>query len=184
MARAHFVKAARKAIPESGIKVGDSYYWWKFRYGGKRVSKTPPRRSQLTQSDFLGQLYDIEDELGDLQADDTLQSMVEDIAQRLHDLASECEDKRNNMPEQLQDSESGTLLQERYDACEAAADELEQIDWERNDDDFEEPEREEGEDEATYLQRIQDARDEHDREQEEAHWNAKLEEVQAVSINV
>jgi hypothetical protein len=52
MARAHFVKKARKAIPGTDIKKGDSYYWWKFRFGGKRTSKTAPKASQLTQSEF------------------------------------------------------------------------------------------------------------------------------------
>lgn len=72
MARATFVKKARKDIPGTDIKAGESYYWWKFRFGGKHYSKTPPRRSQLTQSDFLGQLYAIEDEIQGLVADDTL----------------------------------------------------------------------------------------------------------------
>jgi hypothetical protein len=54
MPRVNFVKKARKAIPSSGIKVGDSYYWWKFRYGGKFVSKERPRQSQLTQSKLSG----------------------------------------------------------------------------------------------------------------------------------
>lgn len=31
MPRVTHVKKARKAIPGTDIKVGDSYYWWKFR---------------------------------------------------------------------------------------------------------------------------------------------------------
>ncbi len=56
MARAHFVKKARKDNPAAGIKAGDSYYWWKFRRGGKHYSKTAPRPSQLTQSEYLRRL--------------------------------------------------------------------------------------------------------------------------------
>lgn len=35
MARATLVKKARKDIPGTDIKAGDSYYWWAFRFGGK-----------------------------------------------------------------------------------------------------------------------------------------------------
>ena len=42
MPRVNYVKKARKAIPGADIKVGDAYYWWKFRYGGKHVSKIRP----------------------------------------------------------------------------------------------------------------------------------------------
>lgn len=128
MAKATFVKAARKAVPSAGINVGDSYYWWAFRYGGKHYSKTPPKPSQLTQSNFLAQLYAIQEDQGDLPADDNLPSAVEDLVSRLNDLADECESNRENMPESLQDSETGQLLESRADACRSAADELEGLD--------------------------------------------------------
>ena len=41
MARAIFVKKARKNIPGTSIKTGDSYYWWKFRFGVPRVPRNP-----------------------------------------------------------------------------------------------------------------------------------------------
>jgi hypothetical protein len=63
MPKVIFVKKAQKDIPGTNIKKGDSYYWWKFRFGGKRTSKTYPKRSQLTQSDFLQRIYEIEDQL-------------------------------------------------------------------------------------------------------------------------
>ena len=52
MPRVTHVKAARKDNPV--CKKGESYYWWKFRYGGKRYSLTRPRASQLTQSAYYG----------------------------------------------------------------------------------------------------------------------------------
>jgi len=66
MARANFVKAAAKDYPEQGIKKGDSYYWWKFRHGGKRYSKTMPKQSQLTQSEFLSGVWSVEETLAEL----------------------------------------------------------------------------------------------------------------------
>jgi hypothetical protein len=129
MAKATFVKAARKAVPSAGIEVGDSYWWWKFRYGGKHYSKTRPKQSQLTRSEFYGQIYSIQEEIEELQPTDELQSQVEDIANRLRDLGEEQSSKRDNMPDSLQDSATGELLQERADACENAASELESIDF-------------------------------------------------------
>jgi hypothetical protein len=157
MARATFVKKARKDIPEAGIKAGESYYWWKFRYGGKRYSKTPPRRSQLTQSAFYSTLYDIEDRLGELRADDGLETDVADIAQELRELAEECESSLENMPDQLRDGDAGQMLQERVEACNNAADELDALTF--------------------------DVSDKEDDESETDFWQAKLEEVQAVSID-
>lgn len=132
MPKVHFVKSARKPIPRAGIEVGDSYYWWKFRYGGKQVSKTPPKRSQLTQSSFLAQLYDLEDgieeQLQGASDQDELRSMVEDIAAEIQNLCEEARDSLEAMPEQLQDGDTGELLQSRIDACEEWADEVESID--------------------------------------------------------
>lgn len=142
MARVHFVEKARKAIPSAGIEVGDSYYWWKFMVGGrggaKRVSKTQPTRSQTTQSDFYSAVYDLEDRISDLQIEDyatpdDLKSELDDIASEIRQLGEEQDEKFNNMPEGLQQGDTGQLLEERRDACEAWADELEAIDVEEVD---------------------------------------------------
>lgn len=129
MPRVNFVKKARKAIPESGIKVGESYYWWSFRYGGKRVSKTHPRPSQLTQSEYLSTAYSLQEQLEDFEIDPedmaSLSNELTSIADDLRTLGSEQEDKRSNMPDQLQDGEIGERLQNRAEACEEVASELE-----------------------------------------------------------
>lgn len=138
MARAHFVKKARKDYPEHGIAKGDSYYWWKFRYGGKRYSKTRPRPSQLTQSDFLSTVYAYQEQIEDIDIDpDDLQSVADElrsVAEELETLGQEQEDKIDNMPDSLQDSEVAELLRERGESCstvagdlEAAADEIEEL---------------------------------------------------------
>lgn len=159
MARAHFVKKARKAIKGTDIKKGDSYYWWKFRFGGKHTSKTPPRRSQLTQSAFLGALYDLEDRIGDAKADADLPDELRSIAEELRSLAEECEEKHGNMPDSLQESDTGQMLQDRAQACNDAADELDQI--------------------ADGC----DVADKEADQSEEEYWQAQLEEAQAVSID-
>lgn len=118
MARANYVKAARKDIPGTDIKAGDSYYWWKFRYGGKRYSKTYPKRSELTQSAFYSQLYDLEDRISDFSPSgaDDFNSFKEEIKDEIEEMKSQCEESLENIPESLREGNSGTLLQERIDA--------------------------------------------------------------------
>jgi hypothetical protein len=158
MAKATFVKKAQKDYPDHDIKKGESYYWWRLMVGGrggpKQYSKTSPRRSQLTNSEFLGTIYDIEDDLGNLTAGPNLQEDVQDLANRLNELADETEEKFNNMPDGLQQGDTGQMLEERAQGCRDTAEELEGIDFE-------------------------DDKAESDKE----YWDEKLEEIQQVSFN-
>jgi hypothetical protein len=146
MARVHRVEHARKAIPSAGIEVGDSYYWWAFMVGGRggprHVSKTYPRRSQTTQSEFYAGVYDLEDRIGELDASidagayesgDDLKSELEDIVSEIRQLGEEQGEKFDNMPEGLQQSDIGQMLEERRDACESWADAIESIEVEEVD---------------------------------------------------
>jgi len=129
MPKVHFVKKARKDHPPD-IKKGESYYHWKFRYGGIRRSKTRPKPSQLTQSEFLSQLYDLQErrdavcEHGPTDDFDSFKTEIEDIADEIESLGEECSEKHDNMPEQLQDGDVGQLLEERASRCEDMAQEL------------------------------------------------------------
>ncbi len=143
MARAHFVKKARKDIVRGDAVIvakGESYYWWKFRYGPKQVSKNRPHRSQLTQSGFLSSLYSIEDEIeANLPADSDLQGAVENLISELESLRDECQSSLENMPEHLQESStSGQLLTERIDALEGWISDLENVDFDVDADEDEE----------------------------------------------
>jgi len=136
MPRVNFVKRARKDNPV--VKKGESYYWWKFRFGPKQYSKTYPKRSQLTQSSFLSQLYDLEDELeksiGEATTTEELQEIVEGMKGDIEQLTYEVQESLENMPEHLQDSsDSGMMLQERIDSLESWHSELENIDFEPDD---------------------------------------------------
>lgn len=126
MPRVHKRKAA-KDYPDHGIVKGDTYYYTKMKTGPRssRVlrSKTPFRRSQLTGSEYLGTLYDIEDDQAKL---DSLEDSS-DIAERYRTLGEETLEKFDNMPEGLQAGDTGQMLQERADACETAADEIEDL---------------------------------------------------------
>lgn len=136
-------RKARKDYPEHGIAKGDEYWYVSIKTGARssRVmrQKTPFKRSQLTQSDYLSQLYDWEDEKADIgQMED-----AESFAERIRDLGNEQQEKLDNMPEGLQQGDTGQMIQERIDACENAASEIEEIisEWESDRDDHESKKR-------------------------------------------
>ncbi len=135
MARATFVKAARKDYPQAGIKKGESYYHWAFMVGGrggpKHYSKTPPTRSQLTSSSFLSQIYELEDR-------GFTGETPEDLQSELESLADECDSSLQNMPEGLQQGDTGQLLESRAEGCRETASEFENIDL-----DYDEPDDDE-----------------------------------------
>lgn len=140
MARATFVKKAQKDNEEAGIKKGDSYYWWEFRYGGKRYSKTAPSRSQLTQSGFLSTLYSIEDNsIANFTADtvEEFNDNKESLRCEIEELREECQSSLDNMPDHLQESSSsGQMLTERIEALEEWESEIEniEVDWDGDED--------------------------------------------------
>lgn len=139
MPKLNHVKKARKARPEHNIAVGDSYYWWQFAFSPRSVSKTMPRRSQLTRSEFLGALYDLEDELGSVNFDF---DSVEDFIQQVRDLGEEQAEKVYNMPESLQESPAAETLNERAEAMETWASEMDDV-FSRLDDELSQDEKDE-----------------------------------------
>lgn len=175
MPRVTFVKKAQKAPGQCGkcgikIKVGDSYRWWKFRYGGKRVrcdkAECAPRASDLTQSEFYSTLYSIQDSLEEAISNQSADDM-RSAAEELRSLGEECSDKRSNMPDSLQYSETGELLETRSDECSSRADEIESAADEMDDltTDWEEYaeeqsiERNEDESDEDFQQRVTEAMD-------------------------
>ena len=124
------VKSARK--DNSVCKKGESYYWWKFRYGRKRLSLTYPKRSQLTQSNFLSQLYDLQDNMEFDRAE--LEMSRDGITEQIQCLRDECQESLDNIPEHLQCAPTGELIQERIDALESWESEFENVDIEFDED--------------------------------------------------
>ena len=165
MPRVTFVKSARKDNPVA--KKGESYYWWKFRYGGKRYSKTRPRPSQLTQSPYYSQVRSLVEQIEDATVTDQEQfeELRDAMREELESLQSECQDNLDNMPDSLQYSPTGELLQERIDACDSAISDLDMFD--EFDFDEEEFDREEF-DESDYdvEDDIEANRIEHEKEQD------------------
>lgn len=122
MAKVHFVKAARKDNPVA--KKGESYYWWKPMVGGrggaKRFSKERPKPSQLTQSEFLSRLYEEQESLDAATDAEGMKA----VAEAIRELGEEQQGKYDNMPEGLQQGETGQLLEERAQGCQSWADEI------------------------------------------------------------
>jgi hypothetical protein len=181
MARAKFVKKAAKDYLEHGIKKGESYWWWKFRFGAKHFSKTAPKESQLTQSDFLQQIYSIQEHIDALFADDSLEGELEAIISDLESLKSDCEDKLSNMPDQLQD---GSILNSRVDDLDSMIGDLEAIDADVDADDIrstveDENPKEDGESDSAYEHRI----DELAGDALDTRYQDILEEIQAVTYS-
>jgi len=127
MPRVTHVKSARKDNPV--CKKGESYYWWKFRYGGKRYSLTRPRPSQLTNSPYYSQVRSLVEQIEDtnIADNDDFTALRDEITSELDNLRDECQSNLDNMPDSLQYSPTGELLQERIDACENAQSEVEGV---------------------------------------------------------
>ena len=128
MARATLVKAARKDYPAQGIKKGESYYWWKFRFGGKHFSKTPPKQSQLTGSEFLSSVYAALESLEDLGKDREAAALaIRQASEDIQEAVDQVEDNLGNMPDGLQEGDTGQMMQSRIDDGGQLASNLEQI---------------------------------------------------------
>lgn len=153
MPRVHYVKQARKANPVA--QPGEPYYWWKFRYGGKRFSKTYPRASQLTQSDKLSRIYAAQESVEDAGQPPTdardydspaaLASALREAyevwqsaASELQEVADEYEQSADNKEEYFPGT--GDEIREKADAVRNSADEAETLadDFERAASDIEE----------------------------------------------
>lgn len=125
------------------IKKGDPYRWWKFRYSPSKnkrcmAAACTPTSNDLTQSEWQHTVNDFQEQLGNLVSEfrDNMDDLpdVESLAADLDSLAEECnskadeqEEKRDNMPESLQDSDTGNLLQERAEGLRSAAEEFERL---------------------------------------------------------
>lgn len=135
MPRVTRVKKAQKKQGECGqcgvaIKKGDSYVWWKFRHGERHIRCTStscaPSRSDLTQSSFLKGLYSVQDED---PPDCDAESYRDDLVSRLEELRDDCQSSLDNMPQGLQEGDTGQLLQTRIENLEQGINDLASIDF-------------------------------------------------------
>lgn len=141
MARVRKVEKSRKAqkCGRCGCELpaGSAYFWWAFRFGGKRFRctdmKCRPRPSELTQNEFHRVLLELEERLEEARQafegsgdKDALKGDLESIAEEVRAHGEEQRDKQAELPENFQTSGVGELLEERADYCENLASEIEQ----------------------------------------------------------
>ena len=120
-------RKARKDYPQQGIKKGDMYYTADIKTGprsGRTLrSLTPLKPSQLTVSEFKSGWLGAEESLeGNFSAED-----LRSAAERIGEIGEQARDSYDNMPESLQYSQTGEMLEERSSRCEEVKGELEQI---------------------------------------------------------
>jgi DNA repair ATPase RecN len=110
---------AAKDYPKLGITKGEKCYVWRIRMARGGIdcrSKTYPRPSQLNLG-FAGQIGDIELDMGNASDVDELREFKDAI----EELGQQCQESFDNMPEGLQQGDTGQLLEERVSGCESWA---------------------------------------------------------------
>ena len=169
------VRKARKDYPREGIKAGETYYYTKLklqRGGQVKRSKTPFKPSQLTNSPFKSGWLAVQEAWEESGKDG---EAIRAAAEALTSLGEDTRGSFDNMPEGLQQGDTGQQLEARADACENAASELESLadEFEGLTEPDEEPVRdtptdEDGEDEDESFQEAYDewetAKDEYESE--------------------
>lgn len=137
MPKLNFVKKARKDNPV--VKKGEPYFWWKFAFGAKQYSAKTPARSRLTQSEFFGAIWSLEDGFVDgIDNCEDMKTAFSDFIDDLTTVMEETEAKIDNMPESLQSSPTGELLTERFEALEEWISEIESLDTDYDEEDGDE----------------------------------------------
>lgn len=186
MPRVHHIKKAAKDHMSGNtilVQKGESYYWWKFRYGGKHISMDPPKPWQLTQSEFLQAVYLAQDQIDNLDPEnmEDLDATVDAIKEGLEALRDETQERSDNLScyGGLSEGPVAVLLEERIRALEYAINQLE-IDFDNIDadaaegdfkDDWMDDDPPTDEDLKEYL-----------KEQREERLVKALEEIQSISI--
>lgn len=129
-ARVHHVKKARKSNKNLGIKKGQEYWWWKFRYGGKHISHTKPafeRAEQLTE--HQGNMRDFENRKDKLENDweGTLEEWnaeKEELEGAITEWLDELNSRKDNLPEQFQETH---ILNEQIEEIENIENEVQSL---------------------------------------------------------
>ncbi len=117
-------RKARKDYPNQGIKKGDTYYYTSLKtHGGGIVKRSlkPFKPSQLTNSPYKSGYLAAQESWED---GDKNGEAMRSVAEALREIGSECQDNFDNMPEGLQQGDTGQMLENRASECEGKADDL------------------------------------------------------------
>lgn len=115
---------AAKDYPQFGIVKGQKHYHWKRKTGPYTSQEyrqvDPPRIEQLTSSAFRIAIHHIEKQRDEI----TDPSGIDDLITAVEELAGEQREKFDNMPEGLQQGDTGQTLEQQADTLDAAAEEF------------------------------------------------------------
>ncbi len=139
MPRVNYVKKSAKVqgnCSKCGIALpaGGAYRWWKFFRGGKyKRCMSPdcaPRPADLTQSEYFSSLFSQEDtfnsDVEGAEGVDAVVSALDSAADQARELGDEQQEKYDSMADSFQGGcPTMELLEERQQACEDLADEME-----------------------------------------------------------
>lgn len=122
-------RKARKDYPDAGIKKGDTYFFAQIKTGPRssRIIRSKERipQSKLTTSAFMSTVYSIGEQFDAIVHDNTAPDAFRDLAQQVRDLGEETQSSFDNMPDGLQQGDTGQMLEERVSNCEQWADDIE-----------------------------------------------------------
>lgn len=112
-----------------------------------RCATCKPERSELTTSDYLSWLYNLQDHLDDLY-DFEDDGVLENLSSELSDQMDELQGRLDEMPEAFQDtSDAGIQLSERIESLEDAMNEIDGMEYpDKDSEDFQTED-----DEATFV---------------------------------
>ncbi len=132
---------AGKDYPAEGIKKGDTYYSWQFYTGPVHRSLKYPRPSQLTGSEkkatALAAYEDLQDAIAAATTPEDVKSALEQASSDAQDAIDQYEESISNLEEAFpggcpnldQANEERDAIQEFLDACDEAASEVENLDY-------------------------------------------------------
>ena len=112
------------------INQGESYYWWTLPYSRKRYSKTRPKDSELTSSEYFSQVYEFAERVEEMivESPEELKEFVEELKMDVESLKADTESNLERIPENLQYGPTAVKLEERIDSLDEAIDKLDDID--------------------------------------------------------
>lgn len=92
-----------------------------------------PQRSELTNSEYLSWLFNLQDNLStlyDLKEEGAKDELYYELEEQQNDL----QDRFDNIPEQLQEGDAGQILQDRIDSLYNAMSELDCLEFPQHED--------------------------------------------------
>ena len=137
MARINTVQKSRKekVCGRCGktIPVGSKYFYIDF-YSGRtavRCENCGFKKSETTENYYLQQVYGLQENYEERLHNSTgedLEDIKSELVDELETLKDECQERFDNIPEQLQDGDAGQLLQERIDSLDGVISDVDSTD--------------------------------------------------------